>query len=88
MNASSSNAPLAAHDDEEETPPKMLKVRYASGDENCENDGPTRSLFYQSQLKELLNGIINNQNINEKERHEKLMQVILLSFSYLSKIYT
>jgi hypothetical protein len=74
MNISSS-APLAAHDDDDETPPKTLRVRYASGDENCENNDANKSLFYSGQLTQLLDGIITNQRINERERHEKLMHV-------------
>ncbi|KAI6184789.1 DEP domain-containing 1A isoform X2 [Aphelenchoides bicaudatus] len=72
MNISSTGAPLAGYD-EDETPPKTLKIRYASADENCENDGANKSLFYGSQLTQLLEGIIKNQKLSDKERHDKIM---------------
>ena len=71
MGSDLNNAPLAV-DDEEETPPKC--IRYASRDDNCENDGVNKSLFYESQLSTLLSGIISDRHISEKERHDKLMK--------------
>jgi hypothetical protein len=71
LNFSTSTAPLAAQENDE-SPPKMLRIRYAS--EDRENSGTEKSLFYSDQLKGLLDGIINDEHIGEKERHEKLMR--------------
>jgi hypothetical protein len=67
----SNNAPLASHEDDG-TPPKMLRFRYSSG---SENDSGNKSLFYKNQLSDLLNGIINDSHISERDRHDKLMKV-------------
>ncbi|KAI6171856.1 hypothetical protein M3Y98_00908700 [Aphelenchoides besseyi] len=75
LNESRNRAPLAFQDDEEEdeSPPKQLRIRYARSEER-EHSTKENQMFWTNQLHNLLDGIIEDTHLNEKERHDKLMK--------------
>ncbi|KAI6220008.1 DEP domain-containing protein 1B, protein [Aphelenchoides fujianensis] len=67
INDSTNRAPLAFQDDDEaESPPKLLKLRYAQSDER-ENNGRTNAVLWAHELTNLLEEILNSPKFNEKE---------------------